>query len=911
MRQRLTARGDAGITMIELIVVMLIMGAVSAVVVSSVTWATRTTTSQSRNSNLWSHMQDATTQLVRDVNDASAITVATPNAMTALVVRDDKCQQRAWVADPATMRLSVTTTFFEQAECTGPSSDSTTRFIGNNAVGTNDVGTNPTRLLANPDGATFKFFAEGTTTPLAGSIDPDRVRRVEWTLLAQADEKYRTQTLTSGAAFIGHGAVASGSGEIAVSVAPTLCLSLRTGTGKCAPVVAPNVGPPDPVLKATMVEGVDAPVLQWIDNSTTKALSWTVYRIANADGATTTTWTQVGFIPNPAQTYWADTAGYSNDPLKPGYSAQYIVRATTAAGVGPTSTQVKTGLRPATSAVRATGAPTTIAVAWDKVIGATGYDVYRDGKLAKRITEGDTLTWTDGAGYGHSHIYQVVATNPWEDHLTSGIDFGATIDEDTDRLATGVDVAATYTGAARIVTPATDLAAGAFTAPAAPTITSVAGTDWSNTVTRTLAGWTGNGPIAKAGVARDRGWEVQTHLTSASWDDLWTAAGEVPGTTAAKAHTGRPAGTWSYYQARGCNASGCGPYSPVVSDLQRPPTPPSCTLSGATTRSMVVTVDPAAMTDSAYTAYDVDGGTGTPTNTDAIASNARTVDQLTHATTQTFTGAAQNASAANGGWSDRSPACSANTATLGVAITGLSSTTRTVNATMATANGSSSSLTLEGVRTDANVGSASWDPLPDGTGYTVTARNSDGWNDVAAQTAVATKTLGAPSTPVCSANVTDSAAPGSISIGGGDQVKLGSGGAVYSPRAYSGLDPGTYTGYSRNVASDGYNTAYSGWDACPTKTITNPYPSAWGDRAGCPGVAVYVSPGDPWTYNVRRTGTDTCQAQAVVTAAGALLGTIGFQGDVIGMYSWTFSVGGTAWTRTSGTITSPSLPAGG
>jgi hypothetical protein len=93
---------------------------------------------------------------------------------------------------------------------------------------------------------------------------------------------------------------------------------------------------------------------------------------------------------------------------------------------------------------------------------------------------------------------------------------------------------------------------------------------------------------------------------------------------------------------------------------------------------------------------------------------------------------------------------------------------------------------------------------------------------VAAQSPVATQNLDAPSAPVCSASVTDSTAPGSISIGGGDQVKLGSGGGVYGPRAYSGLGAGTYTGYARNVASDGYNTAYSGWDACAAKTILGP-----------------------------------------------------------------------------------------
>lgn len=915
MRQRQVpaARSEAGVTLVELLVVMAILGVLSAIVVSSIMWATRTTTSQSRNSVLWSRMQDATTQLVRDVNDASAITVATPNTMTTRVVRDNLCQERAWVADSATMRLSVTTTFYAQAECTGPSTSSTTRFIGNNTVGTNDVGTNPTRLLANPDGKTFTFYNESSDTPLTGEVDPDRVRRVEWTLLAEAGEGYRDQTLTSGASFIGQGSVDSGNGQVAVSVAPTLCLALRTGTGKCPAVVAPNVGAP-PALTTGKIEGVDAPVLQWVDNSTTKALSWTVYRVANADGAPTTTWKQVGFIPDPARTYWADTTGYSNDPLKAGYTAQYIVRATTAAGFGPTSTQVKTGLRPPVSAVTATGSATSIAVSWARTTGATGYDVYRDGLLAKRITEGDTLTWTDGpgqsgwtgTGYGHSHVYQVAATNAWEAHLTSGIDFGTTIDEDINRLALGAGASATYTGAGRILTPANDLAAGAFTAPDAPDISTLtANTDWSNTLTRALTPWIGSGPTAKAGVSRDRAWEVRTHATAAGWADLWTASGEVPGPTVSKVHAGIPAGTWAFYQARTCNAIGCSPYSSETSILQRPPTP-SCTTSGATTRSMGVTVNPAAMPDSTYLAYDVDvvSAPGEPTNTDATASSARVVDQLTHSTTDTFTASSQNGSPANGGWSDQSPACAGTTAVLGVSITDVWSTTRTMNATMAVVNGSASSFTLESVRTDNNVTTDSWDPLQDGSAFTLTARNTDGYNNVATQLGVNTQPLATPGPPVCSASLTDGSAPGSIYVSGGDQVKLGSGGTAYaSPRSYGGLGAGTYVAYARNINSDGYNAHGSSWDSCGGLTVVDPYPSAWGDRAGCPGIAVYVSAGDPYTYNVRRTGTNTCQGRQVITPAGYDQG-LGDAGTPVAYYSNTVDSPG-AWVKTSGSAGSP------
>jgi type II secretory pathway pseudopilin PulG len=916
MRRRIVARSDAGISLVELLVVMILMGVLSTLVVSVVMWATRATTSEVRNSDLWSNMQDASTQLVRDVNDASTITAATPNTLTALVVRNNLCQERAWVADTTALRLVVTTKFYAQADCTGPSSTKVTRFIGNNAVGTDTVGTNPSRYLAT---STFVFYGSTDAAALADPVDPDRVSRVEWTLLAQADTGYRQQTLMSGAAFTGRGEVKTGAGPIEVASKPTLCLALRTGSDACpASVLVPSVT----LLDTGKVEGRDAPVLAWQDASPTLTLGWSVYRIANPDGTLAgsgTTWKQVGYIPDPARTWWADTAAYSTDPLPAGDTAQYIVAAVTAAGVGPTSNQVKTGLRPAAPTVTATGALTSIAVTWPAVTGATGFDVYRDGLLADRITNAGTLTWTDkygtdtptqdlwaaavpatDTGYGHSHNYRVVATNKWEDHLTSGIDFSTTIDENVNRLPLAANITtATYTGGVRLASPVT-AAAGAFTAPAAPTITATPNTNWSNTVTLTkYAAWVGTGPTSKASVARDRGWVTQQATLTGTFGALWAET-----TAASQVQASRPAGATTRYQAQTCNAIGCSPWSTAATALQRPPTPASCTPSAITTRSMTVTVNPAPE-EAAYTGYNLVGGTGSPTGTGTSASNTFWVDQLTHATLDTFTAKTQNASPAGSGWSEPTT-CQGTTLTLGVAITAASSSTRSINATMATGNGNSSSFTLENVRTDNNVTTDSWDPLTDGTGFTLTARNSDGYNNVVTQLAVATQLLTAVA-PTCSISGGGTAPTGTVTINasGGS-----SGGYEYSPSHYrTGLGAGTWTdGSARAANSDGYNTSWSGWSACSGSVTVapDPYPSAWGTPAGCPSPAIYVTDTSTNTWQVRRTSSTGCALRWVVTASGATFDIP--QGTVVGTGVTTIGSGATAYTQTSGDSSTPMGP---
>src|SRR5665647_585881 len=245
---------DRGVTLVELMVVMIVMGLLAGVVISAIMWATRTTTAQTRNAELWADMQDASTQLARDVNDASRLTLADANNLTVQVVRDDKCQIRDWVADTITKRMTVTTTFYDQVECSGGSTVREDRIIGNNAVGTNTAGSNPTRYLSP---VTFAYFDNLSDIPLATPSEPDRVSRISWTLVAEADVGYRDETLTAGAAFTARPEADTGDGDQADPLKPLLCASLATPVAEaCGPV---------PAAAAGKFEGVNDPVLQWVD----------------------------------------------------------------------------------------------------------------------------------------------------------------------------------------------------------------------------------------------------------------------------------------------------------------------------------------------------------------------------------------------------------------------------------------------------------------------------------------------------------------------------------------------------------------------------------------------------------------------------------------------------------------------
>ncbi|NTW40120.1 MAG: hypothetical protein HGA44_09555, partial [Cellulomonadaceae bacterium] len=698
-RARAGRDADGGFTLVEQIIVIGLAVILGVIGVTAYQKINRLNVEAQQRTEITTGVDNANGQLLRDVDDAVAIRVADAQHLTLAVVRDGACNIREYTADVAAETFTVVTTYYEK-EAKG------------SCAGASETAAPVVLLKRYTQAATFTYWGESPTIPIPTPVEDVRnIERVQWNLAADpyVDRDTEDVTIMSSQFFDGVGET-SGSGT-------------------------PELQAKRPLLTlTTAIPGRDAPTMTWTDPTPTLTAGWVVTRAREPEGDKPGSFLAIAW---PAAT----TLTFTDPMLAPGERATYVVYAILTDGSnGPSSNSVDTGLRPdVVTGVTATGQPTAIKVDWVAAIGATGYDIYRDGVLVANDDADDT-TYTDTLDYGHSHSYQVVGVNRWESKLTTG--------SETGRVPTGDAVTKGYTGGPRLASAVT-AAAGAFTAPAAPTITATPNANWSNTVARTYAGWVGTGPTAKSGT-RDRGWETQVAPLAGPFADLWP---ETPAPM--QTHAGRPAGAMTRYQARACNAAGCGPYSTPVSALQRPPAPASCTTGSASTRGMQVTVDPAAM-EATATAYRLAGGTGTPVGGAAQATPVFNIDQLSHSTTSTFTAATQNASPAGGGWSD-GVTCQGTTAVLGVAITGTSSTTRAVSASMNVTNGNASSLTLEGVRTDTNVGSATWDPLTDGTAFTVTARNTDGYNNVAVQQAVSTQVLAAPAAPTCTVTVVDAA----------------------------------------------------------------------------------------------------------------------------------------------------------
>ncbi|NTW41755.1 MAG: type II secretion system protein, partial [Cellulomonadaceae bacterium] len=533
---RARAGRDEGFTLVEQIIAIglaTILGVIGVVTYQKIN---RQAIEARQRVEVATGIDDANGQLLRDVNDAMSIRAADAQHLTLAVIRDGACVVRDYTADTTAKTLSVVSTFYEQASCSGASEATPPKVL----------------LVRYTQPATFTYWGESETIPIPSPVEDVRnIRRVQWELAAEpyVDRDAPDVTLMSSQFFDGRGE-SSGSGT-------------------------PELQAKRPLLTLTTeVPGRDAPSMTWTDPTPTLTAGWVVTRAREAERLEPGSFLAIA---------WPDagTLTFTDTTLQPGERATYVVYAILTDGSnGPSSNSIDTGLRPdVVTGVVATGQPTAIKVDWVAAIGATGYDVYRDGSLAANV--GATTTYTDALAYGHTHDYRVVATNRWEQKLTTG--------SETGRLPIGDAITKTYSGGVRLASAVT-AAAGAFTAPAAPTITATPNANWSNTVTRTYAAWVGTGPTSKAGAARDRGWEVQAAPLTGGFTDLWSES-----TAAAQTHSSRPAGATTRYQARTCNASGCGPYSPVVSALQRPPAPASCTTAAASTRGMQVTVNPAGM----------------------------------------------------------------------------------------------------------------------------------------------------------------------------------------------------------------------------------------------------------------------------------------------------------------------------
>jgi hypothetical protein len=866
-------REQAGFQLVELLVGMIIAGLTATIALSVLVSTGLLVTKSMATTTTLSQLEDASGLLLRDVNDGRKITVAEPHALTVQVTRDSVCTQRAWTIDGGD--LVVTTDTFSTERCTGGSETARMTVVQGEFTATEP----------------FHYYsALSQTNEMPSPVSLNDVTRVTWTLTALPSyPDAREVEINSGAAFTGRGASSDGSGQVQDATRPVLQVT-------------------------TARVGVDKPVLEWTDTSPELTASWTVFRIANPEGGTgpgpATTWTAVMRL-GPDVLTWTDTT------LPAGYTAQYTVQATlTDARQGPTSNQVSSGLRPAAPTLTATGRQAFIALSWNRTDGADAWDIYRDGTLyrnwsqveAASTVSASAVAWSDTTGVGHSHDYRVVAINRWERAATDPAGAGgASAQRNVVPAGTAATAELGEPGlrATRLASTA-NAAAGAFTAAATPSVasTETSSASWQNTVTWTPAGWTGTGPATKDGVHRDRGWETQQRATtSAAWADLWAGAGEQVGAattrTATASYTEASiAGQYRYYQVRTCNAVGCSAWSSQGSSLQRPLTP-SCTAVATSTRAATVNVARPAIA-SAYTSTEVTGGT--PAAGFGVAGTGQAnktswgIDQLRHSTGQGFSSRNANASKANGGWSNAA-SCSTTTPVLGIVIDGLASSTRTVEANAAATNGTSRNITLEGVATvDGTHGR--WDPLRHGTGFTVTARNSDGVNNVVDQRGVATAvlTVAPPATPTCWATSSPQYAPGTIYWTASSWASLTSG-ASYASGA------GTYYcgASATNTNSDGYNTVSSTRTGSGSVYVdANPYPSAWGDRAGCPAVGVYVTPQSPTTFNVRRVDATNCQARLVITQAGFNADPLGPPvGSTVAMYATT--VTGSLWTRVSGT----------
>ncbi|NCT91980.1 hypothetical protein GXB85_13615 [Cellulomonas sp. APG4] len=776
------AADDRGVTMVEVLVAaVILMPVLIGIGIGIYHFANSQYDFAGDREEVYTGLQSANSTIRRDVEDGVAIRVAEAQSLTVSVVRDGTCRLRAYEATGG--ELILTETFYDAESCSGGSRD-TARTVVPNYTATE----------------TFTYFNADNKVIPTPVQDTRNIKRVAWALEGTPTDQQPID-LPSSAAFDG--------------------LGERAGTG------TDDLQATAPLLSViTPVVGAGQPVLEWEDLTPTLTASWVVYRTMGPEGGTMSSPEPVALL-DATVTTWTDNVGSARLPA--GYTAVYSVRAGLRDGTpGPGSNAVVTGLRPSVvTGVVATGAPTSIEVTWAPVVGATGYDIYRDGELRGRV--GAVTTWTDGrtsvtgrsgwggADYGHSHAYRVVAVNRWEQKFAAG-------DEGLN-LPWGAAVGATYKGTTRLAS-ATNAAAAAFTAPAAPSIVATPNTNFTTTVARTYAGWVGGGPTSKASVSRDRGWELErTPLSTTSWAAVGTEVA-----TATKVHSGRTPGTTDRYRARACNASGCGPWSALESALQRPPTP-SCSTSAATTRSMVVTMGLPA-SESAYTAYDVDATHSTATGQGVTGYHYRTIDRLPHNRLHGFTVRSQNASPAGGGWSDTS-SCTGSTLLLAASTPTWSATTRTINASFTATRGDDRSIELG--NTGRTGTSSSWDPLADDTAFTLTATNSDGFNTVSSSTTARTDRLNPPATPTCGATTTDNTSPGAITISasgsGINQVRLGSSGTWYeqNSRSYGGLGYGTYYGYARSYATDGYNTAFSGTDACAGRTIaeTTTRSNAW------------------------------------------------------------------------------------
>lgn len=826
-RRNLTNRTtDRGLTLPELLVAMLISTVIIATGVSLLSSTFRVAASTQTRGDLWSSMTNTSVQLIRDVNDGTKIVTSEPRHLAVQVVRDGKCQTRDW--EVVDSELISTTTFYDANSCSGGSTER--------------------KVVVIKGGLSrfeFTYYSSASIdNALPAPVSPGVVNRVGWSMSATPGDSTAVLKLESGAAFTGRGASTDGTGKIGDPLAGFLSV----------------------ITNSSGIEGVSAPVLSWNDATPELTQGWAIYRTSYPDGsdpASSAGWVQVAYLPTATPAPGVMT--YTDRTLPRGYTGIYVVRATVPEGYGPSSNQRATGMRPSAAAVTSDGAPTAITLYWTAPVGATGYDIYRtDGGATATTPElyrrwydikasatksgsGSALrwTWTDTLPAGRAHTYSVVPVNRWERLATTS--------SQTASLPVGEALAKTYAGGTgttqKVVRDVSNLT-NSFTSPAAPTIALTANADWSNGIAYTPAPWSGGGGAtvtaptraADAGAHRDRGWETQEKRRSGdAWSNLWAGGGEVPRGTTSKVAAYTQAsvgGQYRFYQARTVNTSGPSAWGGTQNVLQRPAAP-SCvaTPTGLTTRQITVVGTPAPSDAPRLSSRTYNNGReGVAWYSHEGSETTVTFDRMSHNTVHGFRQKTRNASPANSGWSDASGKCDTKTAELRVWLSDGSSTTRSVAARLHNAGGNSASITVEGFQTQPSsgggvahtFGEAPGPGLNHNSAFTLTARLSDGYNDVSYQDAIRTRELPAPvisdgwsdtktialtlSAPIGDPRIEVTRPGAAASEGVG--TKDGRGRHSWGPLR----DGTTYQAYS--ATTDGWNTVTSGPVSVGTQELT-------------------------------------------------------------------------------------------
>lgn len=841
-------RRDDGLTLAEILVAIALAGIAAVIGLTLLRAPIHAHTMLRDESDVENQQLNATDGLYLDVSDAirvieadaakMVVDIARPAVDLSLEGADDKgmvCVRRTWqVEDPQTVTASydasvtwtganlvMLTQQFATSSCQGDLSEAVKHeVIGDHLL----VALGP-----------FSFFTRNapddpmpqpiSVTKSLDSNDIFHIVSMSVDVNSRSARMHNDRPMISGAAFGKMSAPGTGVQELQMK-APILRVVTTSGTA---------------VPKRD--EGVDAPVLEWTDSTANAAAGWAVYALRYPTGTPEGErgqYRQVGYVINADPTATSQTLTWVDRDIEPGNTAQYVVRAVRSSQEGgPQSNSVMTGVRPAAPALTVTGRDTAIDLSWTVPSGTMSFDLYEDGKLAYHLTRssygetGTPYTYAVNRGAGHVHVYQVVAVNRWESKWWCGSDTCQAPVGTYDTAATG------QAGSVRVVSNA----AAAWTAPVAvtglgadnrlPADQANPSSSWDSTVdlSWTAPAWPG-APAWMAHSSNDSGASATVFTTG---KNALTAAKNAVRykvdrgatsvrtglTTASTTDTGASRGATSQWTVTTSSVAGSNPTrqpafagAGASTDLLTWPAAATCTATKGASGSQ--TTRAATVTAARPSGQEVTGtrirlaGDGSLKTGDLAAWT-----ELGHSATHSWRAQARNGA----GYGPFGTTCSATTDVLAITVSSASSTTRSVTAAATATNGTSQTIGLSGQSTVGGT-SATWDPLTHGSAFTVTATNSDGFNNVTATRDIATPTVPAPGAPSCSLTVNASASFGRITISGGDQVKLGSSGSAYgSPRSFGSLSAGGYTGYARNTNSDGYNTSYSGWSNCGSGEI--------------------------------------------------------------------------------------------